>query len=100
MNTLNTTGIFNLKCVRPCRVIIAKFGVMEIEATKDKDLSSLKLYLKTTVKYTEIVQDYPITTMLAGKRKNGFTKKPCHESTKISSRIWGLCWPAAWILSV
>ena len=62
-----------LKCKRPCRRFLVKFGVMN-RVKKDGRLrwkqkwkrARLTIHLKATVEYVEIVQDYPLISMLAG----------------------------------
>ena len=41
---------------------------------KYENRSFLRLYLKSTVQYTEMVIDYPVVSMLAGKYANTLFK--------------------------
>ena len=60
-------------CAFPCKQMVPYFGIMDTyvpeidHETKDHKRAYIKMYLKSTLKYTETVTDYPITTMLAGK---------------------------------
>ena len=60
-------------CTFPCKQMVPYFGIMDTyvpeinHKTKEHKRAYIKMYLKSTLKYTETVDDYPITTMLAGK---------------------------------
>ena len=60
-------------CTFPCKQMVPYFGIMDTyvpeinHETKEHKRAYIKMYLKSTLKYTETVTDYPITTMLAGK---------------------------------
>ena len=56
-------------CKVPCKKITAMFGMMETDHKTDPSLQNTtlaKIYLKSTVQYTETMVDYPIVSMLAG----------------------------------
>ena len=58
-------------CQMPCKKMSVIFGVVD-ESLAESDFyhnrSYYQIYLKSTVRYTETVADYPITTMLAGMK--------------------------------
>ena len=55
-------------CKLPCKKIKAYFGVMEKdqEGSSKQNQSHVRIYVKSTVQYTETVIDYPLNSMLAG----------------------------------
>ena len=58
-------------CTVPCKKMTTYFGLSE-EYPKTSGIyqnrSYAKVYLKSTLQYTETVRDYPFTSMMAGKR--------------------------------
>ena len=55
----------------PCKKMSIIFGVVDeslAESDFNHNRSYYQIYLKSTVRYTETVADYPITTMLAGMK--------------------------------
>ena len=70
-------------CQMPCKKMSVIFDVVD-ESLAESDFyhnrSYYQIYLKSTVRYTETVADYPITTMLAGMKLES-------ENFRIRSRL-------------